>query len=209
MSWIMILRISRNMQMWKEIAISKRFLKLSLRMYNLNLTRWMTVILDKNETQSEDPFKIYDLLNKKKQNTSGDSSSNGSMKYPLGFTPTDDDKTTSEVKKTSHSGKLMEDKEESIYSGHFRKAKIPRSGGSILQLIEEVVKVGEITGYNMEGCSENIEEIIGSLSESFSSSSSSTKSGIQPAIRVKVFLDHTFRGIPSMYTDWSLSTPFN
>nr|GFA61874.1 RNA-directed DNA polymerase, eukaryota [Tanacetum cinerariifolium] len=76
-------------------------------------------------------------------------------------TLTNDDKTTSEVKKTSHSGKSMEDKEESMCSGHFRKPKIPRSGGSILQLMEEVVKVGQIMGYNMEGCSKNIEEIIG------------------------------------------------
>nr|GEY37642.1 nucleotide-binding alpha-beta plait domain-containing protein [Tanacetum cinerariifolium] len=52
--------------------------------------------IGQNETQSENPFKIYDLLNKEKQNASGDISSNGSMKYPPGFTPTDDDKTTSE-----------------------------------------------------------------------------------------------------------------
>ncbi|GJU10513.1 hypothetical protein Tco_1132909 [Tanacetum coccineum] len=63
---------------------------------------------DVEESQSEDPFKIYDLLNKKKHNASSDTSSNLSMKYPPGFTPTDDGKTTSEVKKTSHSEKIRE-----------------------------------------------------------------------------------------------------
>ncbi|GJY87623.1 nucleotide-binding alpha-beta plait domain-containing protein [Tanacetum coccineum] len=116
--------------------------------------------IGKNESELEDPFKISDLINKKKHNTSIDASSNVSMKYPPGFTPTDDGKTTSEVKKTSHSGKSMEDKEESMCSGHFKKAEIPRSRRSILQLMEEVVKVGQIMGYNMEGCSKNIEEII-------------------------------------------------
>nr|GEY15344.1 RNA-directed DNA polymerase, eukaryota, reverse transcriptase zinc-binding domain protein [Tanacetum cinerariifolium] len=76
-----------------------------------------------NETQSKDPFKIYDLLNKKKHNINGDTSSNVSMKYPPGFTPTGDDKTTFEVKNTSHSGKSMEDKEQSMCSGLAQKDK--------------------------------------------------------------------------------------
>nr|GFB50658.1 RNA-directed DNA polymerase, eukaryota [Tanacetum cinerariifolium] len=50
--------------------------------------------------------------------------------------------------------------EESVCSGHFKKSEIPRSGGSILLLMEELVKVGQAMGYNMEGCSKNMEHII-------------------------------------------------
>nr|GEZ27011.1 RNA-directed DNA polymerase, eukaryota [Tanacetum cinerariifolium] len=48
----------------------------------------------------------------------------------------------------------------SISSGQFRRLEIPRTGGSILHLMDELVKVGQIMGYNMDGCSKNIEEII-------------------------------------------------
>nr|GEZ89201.1 nucleotide-binding alpha-beta plait domain-containing protein [Tanacetum cinerariifolium] len=52
------------------------------------------------------------------------------------------------------------DIEESVCSGHFKKSEFPQSGGSILLLIEELVKVGQAMGYNMEGCSKNMEQII-------------------------------------------------
>ncbi|GKE11903.1 hypothetical protein Tco_1415454 [Tanacetum coccineum] len=35
-----------------------------------------------------------------------------------------------------------------------------RKGGSILMLMDELVKVGQTMGYNMDGCMKNIEEII-------------------------------------------------
>ena len=37
---------------------------------------------------------------------------------------------------------------------------MPRTGGSILHLLDEVVKVGQVMGYKMEGCVANIAEII-------------------------------------------------
>ncbi|GJR02160.1 RNA-directed DNA polymerase, eukaryota [Tanacetum coccineum] len=77
------------------------------------------------------------------------------MKYPSGFTPP--------INGITNLSKSMDDKEESICSSHFKKAEIPRTGGSILQLMEEVVKVGQVIGYNMEGCSKTIEEIIGGI----------------------------------------------
>nr|GEU79159.1 RNA-directed DNA polymerase, eukaryota [Tanacetum cinerariifolium] len=43
-----------------------------------------------------------------------------------------------------------------------KKSKGPRSGGSILNLLEDVVKVGHVMGYNMDGCVSNMEEIINS-----------------------------------------------
>ncbi|GJZ17316.1 RNA-directed DNA polymerase, eukaryota [Tanacetum coccineum] len=55
-----------------------------------------------------------------------------------------------------------EDVAESFCSGHFKKSKAPRTGGSILQLIDDLVKVGHTMGYNMDECIKNMEEIIDS-----------------------------------------------
>nr|GEU47866.1 nucleotide-binding alpha-beta plait domain-containing protein [Tanacetum cinerariifolium] len=41
--------------------------------------------------------------------------------------------------------------------GHFKKSEVPKSGGSILQLIDDL---GETMGYDMKGCMKNMEEII-------------------------------------------------
>nr|GEZ62574.1 RNA-directed DNA polymerase, eukaryota [Tanacetum cinerariifolium] len=53
-------------------------------------------------------------------------------------------------KQTIRNGK--EESANSATSGHFKISKIPRTGGSILDMLEEMVKVGQVTGYNMEGC---------------------------------------------------------
>lgn len=47
-------------------------------------------------------------------------------------------------------------------SGHFKNSEVPRSGGSMIGLLEEVVKVGQVMGFKMDGCILNMEEIIGS-----------------------------------------------
>nr|GEV50238.1 RNA-directed DNA polymerase, eukaryota [Tanacetum cinerariifolium] len=44
------------------------------------------------------------------------------------------------------------DASESVCTGRFKKSEVPRTRGSFLCLMEEVVKVGQIMGYNMEGC---------------------------------------------------------
>nr|GFD31820.1 RNA-directed DNA polymerase, eukaryota, reverse transcriptase zinc-binding domain protein [Tanacetum cinerariifolium] len=46
----------------------------------------------------------------------------------------------------------------SCCSGHFRQTEDPPTGGSMLQLLEDVVKVGQTMGYKMDGCVRNIEE---------------------------------------------------
>ncbi|GKC60937.1 hypothetical protein Tco_1088535 [Tanacetum coccineum] len=50
--------------------------------------------VEQKHPQSEDPFNIYDLLNKKKEKSNGGSSSDSNLKYPPGFTPSfgDEDK---------------------------------------------------------------------------------------------------------------------
>ncbi|GKC23824.1 RNA-directed DNA polymerase, eukaryota, reverse transcriptase zinc-binding domain protein [Tanacetum coccineum] len=45
-------------------------------------------------------------------------------------------------------------------SDHCRESEGSRKGGSILMLMDELVKVGQTMGYNMDGCMKNIEEII-------------------------------------------------
>nr|GEX73602.1 RNA-directed DNA polymerase, eukaryota, reverse transcriptase zinc-binding domain protein [Tanacetum cinerariifolium] len=47
-----------------------------------------------------------------------------------------------------------------ICSGRFKKSKGPKTGGSILNLLDEVVKVGQVMRYKMDGCMSNMVEII-------------------------------------------------
>ncbi|GJT62064.1 hypothetical protein Tco_1005597 [Tanacetum coccineum] len=54
---------------------------------------------------------------------------------------------------------------ESKRSGHSKYSVLPQTGGSILILIEEVVKVGKTMGYDMDGCIKDITEIIESQGE--------------------------------------------
>nr|GEX22062.1 RNA-directed DNA polymerase, eukaryota [Tanacetum cinerariifolium] len=58
------------------------------------------------------------------------------------------------LKNTDESG------DNSISSGHFKNSELPHTGGSILGVLEEVIKVGTVMGYKMEGCMSNIAEII-------------------------------------------------
>ncbi|GJS29079.1 RNA-directed DNA polymerase, eukaryota [Tanacetum coccineum] len=45
-----------------------------------------------------------------------------------------------------------EEDKESRCSGHFRRVEGPKIGGSILQLLDDVVKVGQTMGYKMDEC---------------------------------------------------------
>ncbi|GKB50952.1 RNA-directed DNA polymerase, eukaryota, partial [Tanacetum coccineum] len=108
------------------------------------------------ETRSEDPFNIYDLLDKKKSayllDMEGDNSGH----------KVQDVEQESVTKNNSPLNSYKNVTERSTCSGHFKKCDIPRSGGSILQLMEELIKVGQTMGYNMEGCITNIGDIINS-----------------------------------------------
>ncbi|GJT65774.1 hypothetical protein Tco_1017254 [Tanacetum coccineum] len=128
--------------------------------------------VEKQKTHSEDPFNIYKLLTKNKENNHKEFNLKGSLKYPPGFTPINDN-VNFEVQSNKFTGerlnniqeevlkdKFNEDAAESTCSGHFKKSNISRTCGSILQVMEEMVKVGHTMGYNMEGCIKNIEEII-------------------------------------------------
>ncbi|GKE70772.1 hypothetical protein Tco_1528844 [Tanacetum coccineum] len=105
--------------------------------------------LEGDSDSEEDPFHIYDLLNKKQCDNNKELNSYDSLKYPSGFTPIG----TTEA----HSNKCAESKQEGDDDSHSNKEE---EGGSILQLMDDLVKVGLTIGFNMEGCMKNMEEII-------------------------------------------------
>ncbi|GKA49590.1 nucleotide-binding alpha-beta plait domain-containing protein [Tanacetum coccineum] len=141
-----------------------------------------------NLEKSEDPFNLYSLLNRKDFSNKNANDSDSSLKFPPGFTPPapncDDDRSenieeTKDAFTESYANNNLEEnnvdadnncfdklrasggsKAASVCSGSFKKSSVPRSGGSFLGLMEEVVKVGQTMGYNMEGCEINLAEII-------------------------------------------------
>nr|GEX08503.1 RNA-directed DNA polymerase, eukaryota, reverse transcriptase zinc-binding domain protein [Tanacetum cinerariifolium] len=136
--------------------------------------------VDKQEERewcnSEDPFNIYGLLNKKLKNLNDNPKSNDTMKYPPGFTPLtnadsqsndlkgvgkesdetlkndQEEKQNSKVRKPSSINNSKEDRGNPYVLVTFKKNDKPHSGGSMLQFLEDLVKVGQAMGYNMEGC---------------------------------------------------------
>ncbi|GJR67297.1 F-actin-capping protein subunit alpha [Tanacetum coccineum] len=117
-----------------------------------------------SQNHSTDPFGIYDLINKKR-----DCQSDGKIQpensAPPGFSHKEDGRTkddspndTEEIpeqnkeqeKKDSESHKekcrkkTTSDNLGSCSSGHFKKSNGPRSGGSIIHWIEELVNVGQV-----------------------------------------------------------------
>ncbi|GKF66471.1 hypothetical protein Tco_0192988, partial [Tanacetum coccineum] len=101
--------------------------------------------------------------------------SNDTLKYPPGFTPETDvdaQKNASKVldMEGDNSGHKVQDvKQESVTKNNSPlnsyKNDTERSEGSILQLMKELIKVGQTMGYNMEGCITNIGDIINSQGE--------------------------------------------
>nr|GEU64823.1 zinc finger, CCHC-type [Tanacetum cinerariifolium] len=139
--------------------------------------------MDKHDDMSEDPFCIYSLL-KKKDKVVSNKDSEFNMKYPSGFTPNEgSDGASMHVKEGrggnsenenegnvdvdnvvpsgNHSG--MNSKEggtESVCSRHFKNSEVLRTGSSILSLLDDVVKVGQVMRYKMDGCMSNMVKII-------------------------------------------------
>nr|GEY14352.1 nucleotide-binding alpha-beta plait domain-containing protein [Tanacetum cinerariifolium] len=65
-----------------------------------------------------------------------------------------------ESKKSKFTHKSNDGGNDSTSTGHFKVSKLPRTGSSILGLLDEVVRVGTVMGYKMEGVMNNITEII-------------------------------------------------
>ncbi|GJR20023.1 RNA-directed DNA polymerase, eukaryota, reverse transcriptase zinc-binding domain protein [Tanacetum coccineum] len=90
--------------------------------------------INEKEDKSDDPFNIYPILNKL-ADTGGNDIKN--RRIEPGKLPTFEPK---------------DHIQSAICSGKFKSSEVPREGGSILSVMEEIVKVGTIMGYNMEGC---------------------------------------------------------
>ncbi|GJV56777.1 RNA-directed DNA polymerase, eukaryota [Tanacetum coccineum] len=140
---------------------------------------------DIEDGQSADPFNLYDLLKKKKHVSVKIPQTQEEPKYPPGFTPCVTSEVNSNVEpfpsrgaeehnKNSHdmakvspvtkhvpnSNTKEDDAGVSNSSGHFRSVGAPKSGGSILLLMEDLINVGQTMGYKMDGCINNFEEIV-------------------------------------------------
>ncbi|GKC13481.1 hypothetical protein Tco_1010263 [Tanacetum coccineum] len=122
---------------------------------------------EQNAKQSEDPFNIYYLINKDKIKNNKEASIKESLEYPLGFTPRENDVENvkmdnqkdnydgefenvnniyNEVNFSSGFNTYKKAGGESMDSNHCRESEGSRKGGSILMLMDELVKVGQTMG---------------------------------------------------------------
>nr|GFB82297.1 hypothetical protein [Tanacetum cinerariifolium] len=145
------LTLMKDMSLMMMMGENQRALCLEIAMLKL----YLTPSVGNKEMHSEDPFNIYDLLKmeKCKRKDSTQEKDKGIQNIP-------EDDVSSEVRKSDLKMHDKENSTDSTCSGHFKKSDIPYSGGSILLVLDELVKVGQTMGYNMEGCMKNIEEII-------------------------------------------------
>ncbi|GJZ16677.1 putative reverse transcriptase domain-containing protein [Tanacetum coccineum] len=120
---------------------------------------------------SDDPFEIYKIL-EKNNDKGGLEKNKGNWEvestdpqFPPGFTPDVGQANDDEAK----SARDFQPKEDSIDSNEdvasitsgIKSLKALISGGSLLDVIDELIKVGHAMGYNMDGCMKSIETIIG------------------------------------------------
>ncbi|GJS23932.1 hypothetical protein Tco_0452564 [Tanacetum coccineum] len=114
------------------------------------------------KSPSEDPFGIYDILNRKPDNSNHKSDD---PTFPPGFTPADENVIPMNSKDDSNDkpkGDFQSNKEGQSSSKSVNTSILKiKSGGSILDVMESVVEIGQTMGYNMEGCIKNMEAIIG------------------------------------------------
>nr|GFB19261.1 nucleotide-binding alpha-beta plait domain-containing protein [Tanacetum cinerariifolium] len=87
-----------------------------------------------------------------------------SIPFPPGFTPCDEREIECDKKfmGNNEGSGFGNEKGESVSIGSRKSNKIDikRTGGSLLTVMEELIKVGKTMGYNIEGCIKNIAEII-------------------------------------------------
>ncbi|GKB95065.1 RNA-directed DNA polymerase, eukaryota [Tanacetum coccineum] len=114
---------------------------------------------------ANDPFNIYDLLNKQKKDVEV-TDSDASIPFPPGFTPknamskeVEQDMQTvhdqSPSKSLGCSSRILESSQkidEQLHSEALRKDLKNREGDSILEVLEEMIKVGQTMGFSMDGC---------------------------------------------------------
>nr|GEW15399.1 hypothetical protein [Tanacetum cinerariifolium] len=101
-----------------------------------------------DEQQSDDPFGVYDLLKRTSKGPSVEEEV--SLPYPPGFTPgVMNFSHISDINESSCGASTPDFKEKMV------------NGGSMLDILDYMIRVGQSMGYDMEGCSKDIERIIG------------------------------------------------
>nr|GEW25036.1 RNA-directed DNA polymerase, eukaryota [Tanacetum cinerariifolium] len=96
---------------------------------------------------SNDPFNIYDLLNKRNKEVDK-TGTDSSIPFPPGFTPVKD---------------IYKEAEQDMNVDQVRGSGFKHSeGGSILEILDEMIKVGQTMRFSMDGCTKDIKKIIGS-----------------------------------------------
>nr|GEY63946.1 RNA-directed DNA polymerase, eukaryota [Tanacetum cinerariifolium] len=123
---------------------------------------------DTEESQSKDPFELYDLLNKKPDDKCIPSPS---LSHPPGFTPEVSEKhddiatnhnATNYVSANVNAKVMNTSQEVPVESLSESVGKhIINNGGSVLGVMEDIIRVGQTMGYTMEGCAKDLEAIIG------------------------------------------------
>ncbi|GKD66918.1 RNA-directed DNA polymerase, eukaryota [Tanacetum coccineum] len=134
-----------------------------------------------DDQHSDDPFGLYDLLNKPPKDDVVDLDT--SLSHPPGFTPEASQQANNhnfvpemenntepviakEYSPKAHS-KAMNYSQETHANESFcgvSSSKHPHNvcnGGSILEVLDDMIRIGQSMGYDMEGCSKDIERIIG------------------------------------------------
>ncbi|GJV31814.1 RNA-directed DNA polymerase, eukaryota [Tanacetum coccineum] len=110
----------------------------------------------KNPSKSADPFSIYSLLKKNKEevvmedNINNVTSDKSDPPFPPGFTPDVGKVIEEEV----NSAKEVQPNDNGAASHvcEFKGVSSIKSGGSLLDIMDELIKVGHAMGYNMDGC---------------------------------------------------------
>ncbi|GJV47243.1 RNA-directed DNA polymerase, eukaryota [Tanacetum coccineum] len=111
---------------------------------------------------SEDPFKIYDIL--EKQTFGGAHEVSPSLSHPPGFTPEilvnqtenvkGDDEVPPGVNDTVTNYSQVGNQEA---NGDSINTSVVKTGGSVLGLLEDMIRVGQAMGYKMDGCAKDLE----------------------------------------------------
>nr|GFB56699.1 RNA-directed DNA polymerase, eukaryota [Tanacetum cinerariifolium] len=135
---------------------------------------------------SSDPFNIYGLLNNRKKDN-GTAGSNTTPPFPSGFTPkvrqqghydngnpnVDNviDTNASPCKSVGSNTRIAKEAgnvDGNLYTDNRSCRFKLKEGGSILDILDEMIKVGQTIGFSMVGCTKDMEGIIGAQGENVS-----------------------------------------
>ncbi|GJV17712.1 RNA-directed DNA polymerase, eukaryota [Tanacetum coccineum] len=112
---------------------------------------------------SYDPFNIYDILNKENKDVNA-AATNSSIPFPPGFTPdkpdTDVDELVAQkdqfqpdvksVGSSSHTVESANNVDDQFSTGSIENIQKKKESGSILEILEEMISVGQTMGFSME-----------------------------------------------------------